>query len=61
MQGVGEARVVGITENAPINAVGEIPEPYLYLPVHCVDMGMVTFALQTGMNAMAAAQPARQA
>ena len=60
-QGIGEARVVGVTENAPINAVGEIPEPYLYLPFHCVDMGMVTFALQTGMNAMAAAQPARQA
>ena len=61
LQGVGEARVVGVTENAPINAIGEIPEPYLYLPFHCVDMGMVTFVLQTGMNAMAAAQPARQA
>ncbi len=61
LQGIGEARVVGVTENAPVNAVGEIPEPYLYLPFHCVDMGMVTFALETGMNAMAAAQPARQA
>jgi hypothetical protein len=52
---------VGVTENAVINQIGELPEPYVYLPFHFTDMGEVTFALQTGMNAMALAQPARQA
>jgi len=61
LQRVGEARVVGVTENAVINQIGELPEPYVYLPFHFTDMGEVTFALQTGMNAMALAQPARQA
>jgi macrolide transport system ATP-binding/permease protein len=61
LQSVGEARVVGVTENAVVNQIGELPEPYLYLPFHFTDMGEITFALQTGMNAMAAAQPARQA
>jgi predicted permease len=59
--GAGEARVVGVTENAATNQIGEIPEPYLYVPFHFSDMGEVTFALQTGMNAMSLAQPARQA
>jgi predicted permease len=61
VQGAGEARVVGVAENAPINQVGELPEPYLYVPFHFSDMGEVTFALQTGTNAMSLAQPARQA
>jgi predicted permease len=60
VQGAGEARIVGVAENAPINQVGELPEPYLYLPFHFSDMGEVTFALQTGVNAMSLAQPARQ-
>ena len=61
VQGADEARIVGVTENVPINQIGEMPEPYLYLPFHYSDMGEVTFALQTGMNAMSLAQPARQA
>jgi predicted permease len=56
-----EARIVGITEDAPINQVGEIPEPYLYLPFHLgVGMGEITFALETKQEAMSVAQPARQ-
>jgi predicted permease len=55
-----EARVVGVAENAPINQIGEIPEPYLYLPFHLVDMGEITFALETKQNAMSLAQSARQ-
>jgi len=61
VKGVGDARIVGVAENAPINQIGELPEPYLYLPFHFSDMGEVTFALQTGVKAMTLAQPARQA
>lgn len=61
VQGAGEARIVGVAENAPINQIGELPEPYLYLPFHFSGMGEVTFAMQTGVKAMSLAQPARQA
>jgi predicted permease len=60
VHGTGEARIVGVAENAPINQIGELPEPYLYLPFHLSDMGEVTFALQTGTTAMSLAQPVRQ-
>jgi len=60
-----EARIVGVAENAPINQVGELPESYLYLPydqyaAHMSNMGEITFALRTGMDAMSMAQPVRQ-
>src|ERR1035437_3492655 len=60
-----EARVVGVTVNAPINHVGEMPEPYLYVPfqqylAHLSNMGEITFALETKQNAMSLAQPVRQ-
>ncbi|MGB6686627.1 MAG: ABC transporter permease, partial [Terracidiphilus sp.] len=55
-----QARVIGVTENAPINDIGEIPEPYMYLPFHLSQMGEMTFVLQTGQNAMSMAQSARQ-
>jgi predicted permease len=55
-----DARVVGVTEDAPINQMGEIPEPYMYIPFHYSQMGEITFALRTGPNAMSLAQPARQ-
>jgi len=55
-----DARIVGVTENAPINRIGEMPEPYLYIPFHYSQMGEITFALKTGPNAMSLAQPARQ-
>jgi predicted permease len=59
------ARVVGVTENAPIAQIGEIAEPYLYVPFnfyqsHLSNMGEITFALETQQNAMSMAQPARQ-
>jgi predicted permease len=55
-----DARIVGVAENAPVNRIGEIPEPYLYLPFHLSDMGEITFALETKQNAMSLAQPTRQ-
>jgi predicted permease len=55
-----DARVIGITENAPINSIGEIPEPYMYIPFHLSQMGEVTFVVETHQNAMALAQEARQ-
>jgi predicted permease len=60
-----DARIVGITENAPINKIGENAEPYLYLPfhqyeLHLSNMGEITFALETSLNAMSMAQPVRQ-
>jgi putative ABC transport system permease protein len=55
-----DARVVGVTEDAPINQIGEIAEPYLYIPFHYSQMGEITFALETGQNAMSLAQPVRQ-
>ena len=55
-----DARVIGVTEDAPINQIGEIAAPYLYIPFHLSQMGEVTFALETGQNAMSLAQAARQ-
>jgi len=61
-----DARVVGVTENAPIGRIGEMAEPYLYLPfhqylLHLPNMGEITFALETKQDAMSMAQPVRQA
>ena len=55
-----EARIAGVTEDAPINQIGEISEPYIYIPFHLSQMGEITFALETKQNAMSLAQPARQ-
>jgi predicted permease len=60
-----EARVVGVTENAPINQIGELPESYLYVPFqqyqsHLSNMGEITFVVGTRQNAMTMAQDARQ-
>ena len=55
-----EARIVGVTEDAPINQVGEIPESYIYLPFHLSQMGEITFALATKQSAMSLGQPVRQ-
>jgi len=56
---------VGVAENAPINQIGEMQEPYLYIPyhpylLHLPNMGEITFALVTKQNAMSMAQPVRQ-
>jgi predicted permease len=60
-----DARIVGVTENAPINQIGEMPEPYLYIPfqqylTRLPNMGEITFAMETKQNAMSMAQAARQ-
>ena len=55
-----DARIIGVTENAPINQIGEIPEPYMYLPFRFSQMGEITFVVQTRQNAMSIAQNARQ-
>jgi predicted permease len=60
-----DARVIGVAENAPINEIGEMPEPYLYIPfrpyvLHLENMGEITFVLATKQNAMSIAQPVRQ-
>jgi putative ABC transport system permease protein len=51
--------VVGVVKNAPINAVGETPEPYLYLSYWANFEGEVTFLVETSGDAAALAQPAR--
>ena len=55
-----DARIIGITEDAPINQIGELPEPYIYIPFHLSQMGEITFALATKQNAMSLAQTTRQ-
>jgi hypothetical protein len=56
-----DARVIGVAQDAPINQLGEIPEPYMYLPFHFSQMGEVTFVIQTSQNAMSLAQSVRLA
>ena len=56
-----EARVVGVAEDVPINQIGEIPEPYIYLPFYLMSYGEITFVVETRQNAMSVAQDARQA
>lgn len=55
-----DGRVVGVTEDAPINEVGEIAEPYFYIPFRFSQMGEVTYVIQSQQNAMSMAQDARQ-
>lgn len=55
-----DARIIGIAEDAPINQIGEIPEPYMYVPFHVSQMGEITFVVETSQNAMALARSARQ-
>jgi predicted permease len=55
-----EARVIGVAEDAPISQIGEIAEPYMYLPFHWQDMGEMTAVMETSQNAMSMAQSARQ-
>jgi len=55
-----EARIIGVTEDAPVNQIGEIPAPYLYIPFHLSQMGEMTVVVETRQNAMAMARDARQ-
>jgi putative ABC transport system permease protein len=54
-----DARIVGIAEDAPINAIGELPEPYFYLPFRFQGWGEITFLVRSRQDAMALAQPVR--
>lgn len=53
--------IVGVVKNAPINAVGEIPEPYLYLSYWANFEEEVTFLVETKNDPTALAQMARHA
>ncbi len=56
-----EARVIGVSQDVPIYQLGEVPEPYMYVPSHFVkDYGEITFVIGTRQNAMSMAQDARQ-
>jgi hypothetical protein len=55
-----DARVIGVAADAPINAIGEIPEPYMYIPFRFRSYGTVSLIVQTGQNAMSLAPAARQ-
>jgi predicted permease len=55
-----DARIIGVAQDAPINQIGEVPEPYMYLPFHFSQMGEVTFVIETSQNAMSLAQSVRQ-
>jgi len=54
-----DARIIGIAEPAPINAIGELPEPYFYLPYRFLGWGEITFLVRSRQDAMALAQPVR--
>jgi len=53
--------VIGVARNAPINAVGEPPEPYLYLALWPNFEEEVTFLIETRNDPASLAQAARQA
>jgi predicted permease len=54
-----DARIIGVAEDAPINQIGELPEPYFYLPFRYADWGEITFLVRSRQDAMSLAQPAR--
>jgi predicted permease len=51
--------VIGVAKNAPINEVGEVPEPYLYMSYWANFEQEATFMIETTGDAIALAQPAR--
>jgi predicted permease len=55
-----DALVIGVAMDAPINTIGEIPEPYMYLPFRFSPFGELTLVVETGQNAMSLAPAARQ-
>ena len=54
-------RIIGIAQNAAINAIGETPEPYFYLPYWTRQHGEITFCLATAGDPALLAMPARDA
>ena len=53
--------VVGVVKNAPINSVGEPPEPYIYLPFWANFEPEITFFIETDGDPMGLSKAARQA
>ena len=53
--------VVGVVKNAPINSIGEPPEPYIYLSFWANFEQEITFFIETDGDATGLAQAARQA
>jgi predicted permease len=53
-------RVIGVARNAPINELGEPPEPYLYLAYWPNFESEVTFLIETQGDAISLAQTARR-
>ena len=54
-----ELRIVGVAEDAPIIDIGEIPQPYMYIPFHLIHFGEVTYVVETSRDAMTVAREAR--
>lgn len=54
-----DARIIGVAEDSPINAIGELPEPYFYLPFRFLSWGEITFLVRSQRDAMTLAQPVR--
>ena len=54
-------RIIGIAQNAAINAIGEVTEPYFYLPYWTQPHGEITFFLATAGDPALLALPARDA
>jgi predicted permease len=49
----GEYRITGIAQDAPINSIGETPEPYLYLPYWRNPTTSMTFVVETPADPLA--------
>ncbi len=54
-----DARIIGIAEDVPINQIGEVPEPYFYLPFRYAEWSEITFLVRSRQDAMSLAEPAR--
>jgi predicted permease len=55
-----DCRIVGVVQDVPINAIGEKPEPYLYLPYWRNPTDSFTMVIETGPDPLALAQPIRR-
>ena len=56
-----EHRIIGVVQNAVINAIDEPPEPYFYVPYWRAKYGEATFLVQTSGDAAALAPAVRDA
>src|SRR5262249_37055249 len=54
-------RIVGVVQTSPINAIGETPEPYIYLPFDRTAVPEITLMIQTNGEALQLAPVVRQA